>query len=127
MAEKIILESLNNNNEAKIQPKYFDAWFKYGVFDEYEVQVGWPKEKAFSILLKMWNENLDEKDRLLFRDIVLTAENKKTFPELKKWEKITFELWDTQSWIITIWKKVYKYDLVAKSIIELYENNPFEK
>ena len=127
MAEKIILESLNNNNEAKIQPKYFDAWFKYGAFEEYEVQVGWPKEKAFSILLKMWNENLDEKDRLLFRDIVLTAENKKTFPELKKWEKIIFELWDTQSWIITIWKKVYKYDLVAKSIIELYENNPFEK
>ena len=127
MAEKIILESLNNNNEAKIQPKYFDAWFKYGAFEEYEVQVGWPTEKEFSILLKMWNENLDEKDRLLFRDIVITSENKKTFPELKKWEKIIFELWDTQSWIITIWKKVYKYDLVAKSIIELYENNPFEK
>ena len=127
MAEKIILESLKNDNETKIQPKYFDSWFKYGAFEEYEAQLWWPKEKVFSILLKMWNENLDEKDRFLFRNMVLAAENKNIFPELRKWEKVIFELWDTQSWTITIWKRTYKYELVAKNIIEFENNNPFEK
>ncbi|MBB1564741.1 hypothetical protein HG430_001710 [Candidatus Gracilibacteria bacterium] len=127
MAEKIILESLKNDNETKIQPKYFDSGFKYGAFEEYEAQLGGPEEKVFSILLKMGNENLDEKDRFLFRNMVLAAENKNIFPELRKGEKVIFELGDTQSGTITIGKRTYKYDLVAKNIIEFENNNPFEK
>lgn len=71
------------------------------------------KKKVFSILLKMWNENLDEKDRFLFRNMVLAAENKKYFSWIRKWEKVilSFEIHKVE--LLQYEKRAYKYDLVA--------------
>jgi len=117
MGERIVLESLSNsenitleslNNNENITPestgnneKYFYEQFNYS-FDEYRVKEWWPIEKAYSILIKMWNENIDQDmgRKLGFRNAVITAENNGLFPELKKWDLIVLELEEGHRWYI---------------------------
>lgn len=138
MGERIVLESLSNsenitleslNNNENITPestgnneKYFYEQFNYS-FDEYRVKEWWPIEKAYSILIKMWNENIDQDidqdmgRKLSFRNAVITAENNGLFPELKKWDLIVLELEEGHRWYIKIWNITYRYDTTNSTIV----------
>lgn len=110
--EPLKLESTGNNE------KYFYEQFNYS-FDEYRVKEWWPIEKAYSILIKMWNENIDQDmgRKLSFRNAVITAENNGLFPELKKWDLIVLELEEGHRWYIKIWNITYRYDTTNSTIV----------
>ncbi|RKW21231.1 hypothetical protein D8B46_07925 [Candidatus Gracilibacteria bacterium] len=134
MGERIVLESLSNsenitleslNNNENITPestdnneKYFYEQFNYS-FDEYRVKEGGPIEKAYSILIKMGNENIDQDmgRKLSFRNAVITAENNGLFPELKKGDLIVLELEEGHRGYIKIGNITYRYDTTNSTIV----------
>lgn len=116
--EKIILESLENNEVT--EKNYDEKWFLDKAFTEYEVQ--WNKnETVYSILNKMWAENLKNELKLPFRSLVLEAWRRDIFPIIKKWDKVIFEQEDNNSMFITIWEKAYMVNINAKIFDEINE------
>lgn len=118
------MELKNNKETQKIesilnQKNYFDYWFKNNSFNLYEVQESNWNETIFSILNKMWAENLKSEQRLIFREIIIKAWENSIFPIIKAWDIINFWIIDNNSVEISINDNYFVINMQNKEIYKI--------
>lgn len=98
------------------QKKYLEKWLKN--FNTYEVQKNNWEETLYSIFNKLLSETDYSKWKLvLFRKLFLDwVEKGIILPNIKKWDIISFDIWDSNSWELKINWKIYSLNIENFSI-----------
>lgn len=111
----------NKTNKEKVH--IVEEWFNE--LGQYEVQKEDWTETLYSILQQSINRNIQLKDRMIFRKIMM--ENLDQFNTIKKWDIIELNQIDNNSFEIKVWQEYYVINSYNETFIKIWEQEEVDK